>query len=109
MKKKFELVFAREFLKRLKGIDRETQIRILRELRTLEEQPFVGKRLSGRLNDLMSFRVGDYRIIYQLSEKKIIIRTVGHRKKSMKNEKCSIWDIFPHKGSYALIPAVEPS
>jgi mRNA-degrading endonuclease RelE of RelBE toxin-antitoxin system len=81
MKKKFELVFAREFLKRLKGVDKQAQIRILRELKILEEQPFVGKRLSGRLKDLMSFRAGDYRIIYQLSEKKIIVRTLGHRKK----------------------------
>ena len=81
MKKKFELVFTREFLKRLKRVEKQTQIRILRELKTLEEQPFVGKRLSGRLNDLLSLRVGDYRVIYELSEKKIIVRTVGHREK----------------------------
>ena len=81
MKKKFELVFTREFLKRLKRVEKQTQIRILRELKTLEEQPFVGKRLSGRLNDLLSLRVGDHRVIYELSEKKIIVRTVGHREK----------------------------
>jgi len=81
VKKKFELVFTREFLKRLKRVEKQTQIRILRELKTLEEQPFVGKRLSGRLNDLLSLRVGDHRVIYELSEKKIIVCTVGHRKK----------------------------
>jgi addiction module RelE/StbE family toxin len=81
VKKKFELVFTKEFLKKLKRLDKQTQIRMLRKLRTLEEQPFAGKRLAGRLNDLTSFRVGDYRIIYQLSEKTIIIHTVGHRKK----------------------------
>ncbi len=81
MKKKFELVFTREFLRRLRTLDKQTQIRILRELKILEEQPFAGKRLVGRLNELMSFRVGEYRLIYQLSEKIVIIRTVGHRKK----------------------------
>jgi mRNA-degrading endonuclease RelE of RelBE toxin-antitoxin system len=81
MKKKFELVFTKEFLRRLRDLDKKTQIRILRELKILEEQPSAGKRLVGRLNELMSFRVGEYRIIYQLSEKTIIIRTVGHRKK----------------------------
>ena len=84
MKKKFELVFTREFLKKLKGINRQDQIRILRELRVLEEQPLGGKRLSGRLSDLTSFRVGDYRVIFQFSDDKIVIRTVGHRKKIYK-------------------------
>jgi mRNA-degrading endonuclease RelE of RelBE toxin-antitoxin system len=81
MKKRFELVFTREFLKRLGDLDKQTQIRILRELKILEEQPSAGKRLVGRLSRLMSFRVGEYRVIYQLSEKTIIIRTVGYRKK----------------------------
>jgi len=80
MKTRFELVFTKEFLHRLKQLDKQTQIRILRKLRTLEEKPFIGKRLTGRLTGLFSFRVGNYRIIYQPSENKIIIRTVGHRK-----------------------------
>lgn len=79
MKKKFELVFTREFLKRLKNLDKENQIRILRNLKTLEDKPFAGKRLAGRLSEVMSFQVGEYRVIYQVSKKTIIIRTVGHR------------------------------
>jgi addiction module RelE/StbE family toxin len=81
MKKNFELIFTREFLKRLKRLDRQTQIRILRELKILESKPFASKQLMGRLSELKSFRVGDYRVIYQVSELKIIIRTIGHRKK----------------------------
>ena len=84
MKKKFELVFTKEFLRKLRDLDKKTQIRTLRELKILEEQPFAGKQLVGRLNELMSLRVGEYRIIYQPSEKTIIIRTVGHRKKVYK-------------------------
>jgi addiction module RelE/StbE family toxin len=81
MKNKFELVFTKEFLRRLKELDRQAQIRILKELKILENQPFAGKHLVGRLSDLMSFRVGDYRIIYHISERRIVVRTVGHRKK----------------------------
>ncbi|MBE3145056.1 MAG: type II toxin-antitoxin system RelE/ParE family toxin, partial [Planctomycetes bacterium] len=33
------------------------------------------------LSELKSFRVGDYRVIYQVSERTIVIRTIGHRKK----------------------------
>lgn len=84
MKKKFELVFTREFVKRLKNLDKDNQIRILRDLKILEEQPFVGKRLAGRLSEVMSFRVGEYRVIYQVSEKIIIIRTVSHREQVYK-------------------------
>ena len=81
MKKNFELIFTKEFAKRLKRLDRQTQIRILTELKILEDKPFASKQLVGRLSELKSFRVGDYRIIYQVSEQKIIIRTIGHRKK----------------------------
>jgi addiction module RelE/StbE family toxin len=81
MKKNFELTFTKEFLKRLKRLDRQTQIRILRELKTLEDKPFASKQLVGRLSELKSFRIGDYRVIYQVSERTIIIRTIGHRKK----------------------------
>ena len=81
MKKKCELIFTSEFLKRLKRLNRQTQIRVLRDLKILEEKPFASKQLVGRLSELKSFRSGDYRIIYQVSNKSIIIRTIGHRKK----------------------------
>jgi len=81
MRKSFELIFTKEFLKKLKHFDRQTQIRVLQGLKGLEVNPFSGKQLAGRLSELKSFRVGDYRIIYQVSEQKVIIRTIGHRKK----------------------------
>ena len=55
MKKKFELYFTREFFKELKLLEKETQIRIIRELKTLEEHPFAGKRLAGRLKNQFLF------------------------------------------------------
>ena len=48
MSKKYKLFFTREFLRRLKKLDREIQIRILKRLKTLEGKPFSGKRLGGR-------------------------------------------------------------
>jgi len=79
MKKKYELIFAKEFLKEIKALEKDTQVRILRELKILEEQPFTGKRLAGRLRGQVSFRVGEYRVIYSVTEKKIFIKTVGQR------------------------------
>ena len=80
MSKKYKPLFTREFLRRLKKLDRQVQIRILREIKILEENPFSGKRLRGRLSGLLSLRIGDYRIIYQVSKDRIVILTVGHRK-----------------------------
>lgn len=80
MSKKYKLFFTREFLRRLKKLDREIQIRILKRLKTLEGKPFSGKRLGGHLSGLLSLRIGDYRIIYQVSKDQIVILTVGHRK-----------------------------
>lgn len=80
MTKKFKLLFTREFLKELKRIDRSAQIRILRELRLLEDAPYIGKRLHGALTRFLSLRIGDYRAIYEILNDKVIIRTVGHRK-----------------------------
>ena len=81
MKKNFELVFTKEALKTLKKLDKQKQIRILRELKVLAVNPIAGKQLVGRLSEFLSLRVGDYRVIYQVSNQKVVIRTIGHRKK----------------------------
>ncbi|MCW3996360.1 MAG: type II toxin-antitoxin system RelE/ParE family toxin [Candidatus Bathyarchaeota archaeon] len=81
MKKKFEIIFTREFSRELKRHDKQTQIRIIRALKILEDKPYASKQLVGRLSELKSFRIGNYRVIYEISGQKIIIRTIGHRKK----------------------------
>jgi len=80
MSRRYKLVFTNEFLKRLKELDRQARIRVLRRIKTLEESPFSGKRLRGHLSGLLSLRMGDYRIIYQVSKDQVVIRTVGHRR-----------------------------
>jgi len=44
--------------------------------------PTVGKSLTKKLSGLCSYRSGDYRIIYQILQKRIliIVLTVSHRK-----------------------------
>jgi mRNA interferase RelE/StbE len=81
MKKKFELIFAKEALKNLKKLDRQSQIRVLKEAKTLVVNPTAGKQLVGRLSELRSLRVGNYRVIYQIDNQKVVIRAIGHRKK----------------------------
>jgi mRNA-degrading endonuclease RelE of RelBE toxin-antitoxin system len=40
MKKKYELLFTREFLRKAGELDRQVQIRILREIKALEDDSF---------------------------------------------------------------------
>ncbi len=85
MRRRYRLKFTHEFLRRFKKLERDMQIRVLREIRMLEIDPFIGKRLRGRLSGLLSFRIGDYRVIYEVRERSVIIRTIGHRRHVYRN------------------------
>lgn len=49
---------------------------------TLANNPFLGKLLKGKYKGLYSYRFSNYRIVYEVIEKKItvIVLRVGHRK-----------------------------
>jgi mRNA interferase RelE/StbE len=78
---KWRVVFARSAQKDLANLSAETQLRIARAIRSLEEDPFPAsaKRLRGR--EEARLRVGDYRVLYTLehSVRVITISAVGHR------------------------------
>lgn len=80
MKAKFRLEFAPRFSRRLRDLDQQTQIRILRDVQMLKENPYAGKVLKGRWEGTHSLRIGEYRVIYLVSKEKVILLTVGHRK-----------------------------
>jgi len=56
--------------------------RIFVELETIGENPYLGKCLKGEYEDKMSYRVGDYRIVYKIlkSERVVEIHKIGHRR-----------------------------
>jgi mRNA-degrading endonuclease RelE of RelBE toxin-antitoxin system len=80
LKAKFRLEYAPRFSRRLRNLERQTQIRILREVQILADNPNAGKSLRGQWEGKHSFRIGDYRVIYVVSNDKVILLTVGHRK-----------------------------
>jgi mRNA interferase RelE/StbE len=49
----------------------------------LEREPESGHALRGRLGGLRSLRVGTYRIIYQLDERKPIVRVLAVRHRAV--------------------------
>ncbi|MDR0493851.1 MAG: type II toxin-antitoxin system RelE/ParE family toxin [Nitrososphaerota archaeon] len=81
MKKKFKLIYSTQFRKQFNCLDKPVRVRVLRELEILEHNPLAGKALTGDLQGLRSFRVGNYRVIYQLLDYNITIIAIKHRKK----------------------------
>ncbi|HCI69638.1 MAG TPA: type II toxin-antitoxin system mRNA interferase toxin, RelE/StbE family [Balneola sp.] len=72
--------------KELRKLDKQTQDRILKWLRSnlaTEEDPRrTGKSLKGRMKGLWRYRVGDYRIVSQIQDEQILILVIriGHRR-----------------------------
>jgi mRNA interferase RelE/StbE len=68
--------------KKVKKLDNNLRNEIIREIYALgsNPRPFGYKKLKGR--DAYRIRMGDYRIIYEIFDKKLVISIidVGHRK-----------------------------
>lgn len=85
------LVYRIEFdpgaLKDLKGLDRPVQQRLVAFLKTrvgtLENPRAIGEALSGaRLGNYWKYRVGDWRIVCDIQDERIVVRVLrlGNRR-----------------------------
>lgn len=81
MKARFDLRFTPRFLKRIKALDKEVQVRILRGVNVLKINPYAGKPLRGEWKGIYSLRVGNYRVLYQIKGNEIFLLVVSHRKR----------------------------
>jgi mRNA-degrading endonuclease RelE of RelBE toxin-antitoxin system len=74
---------AKNFLKKIDMISRK---RLVSAIELIKEKPYEGKVLKGPFKNKLSWRVGKYRIIYQIRENKlyIFIVTIDLRKKAYK-------------------------
>lgn len=70
-------------LKELKKLPKDVRRRIYNKIdESLLKNPYAGEPLEGRLEGFFKFRVGDYRVIYELKKERIVILIlrVAHRK-----------------------------
>ena len=70
-------------IKDLKKVDKVWQKRILKAIKTrLIADPYIGKKLVGDLSPYYRYRVGDYRVIYEIYEQDLYITVIKikHRK-----------------------------
>ncbi len=83
----WQIEFDPEALQDLRKIDKPIQIRLVGFLRTrvssLTNPRDIGEALSGqRLGNYWKYRVGDWRIICDIQDQKILVRVlrIGHRR-----------------------------
>lgn len=73
---------ALKFLERLDKNNKKISQRIIRAIDGLKTKPFIGKKLLGELASFRSLRVGEYRILYIIIEKRVLVQVVkiAHRR-----------------------------
>lgn len=86
---RYEIEFTRAADKAFSSLPEKVQDRIDDVLDGLEKEPWpVGhKKLKGSKDDFLRVRVGDYRVVYQVEEDRLVIVLIriGHRKDVYRN------------------------
>jgi mRNA interferase RelE/StbE len=79
----YSLQIKQSAYKELQRLDKQERIHIVSAIDKLTENPHIGKVLKGELSGLRRIRSGNYRVIYEINEGKVLvlILRVAHRKK----------------------------
>jgi mRNA interferase RelE/StbE len=82
----YEIIWQEKVLKDLEMIDRRDAARVVERVKVhlVRNPASLGKPLKGVFKGLFRYRVGNFRVIYaiDMTEKKIIILHVKHRKEA---------------------------
>ena len=81
----FEIVLTQRALKDFDGLSEDVKNRIGVKLRDYSNDPLkFARKLTNPKIGTYRFRVGDYRIIFDIEDNTIVILRVGHRKEIYK-------------------------
>jgi len=87
-KNSISIKFDKKAVKDLKKLSKDIQIKLIKKIDTLRDEPLSGKQLSG-FPHLRRIRSGNYRIIYTFQDNilVILVLNIGHRKDIYRNLK----------------------
>ena len=90
--KKYSIQYTKEAKRKIGKLDPSIRVIIKNAIESLSSNPYKGKPLSYELAGLYSLRTSEYRIIYRIKEKQliIIVISVGYRKEIYKRLKDAI-------------------
>lgn len=78
---KYGLVYTRRAVKDVKGLDTKVKERIGKTLLRFSDDPLkYAERLIDSSLGTYRFRIGDYRVVFDIVEGEIVILRIGHRK-----------------------------
>ena len=80
----FDIRYSNQAKKFLKNTDKNTAKRILEKIEKLRENPVIhdSKRILNRKEKIFRIRIGDYRVIYEVSYKDNLIKIYDIDKRS---------------------------
>lgn len=82
----YELIYTKNARQDIKKLDRVAQKKLAKALERLRKKPFFyAKKLVLPQLGGYRFRIGNYRVILDIKDKKIIILRIGHRKEIYKS------------------------
>ena len=82
---RYTLVYTRRAEKDIKKLDLSTKSRIEKSLLKLQDNPVLySEKLTDPKIGTYRFRIGDYRVIFDIEVNDIVILRVGHRKEIYK-------------------------
>ena len=78
----YKLVYSEEARYQIGKLNPGHKSQLKSAIERLAGDPLLGKRLTQELSEFWSYRSGDYRVIYKVFKKEVIILivTIGHRK-----------------------------
>ena len=77
----YNIVYKKSVHRDLKKIKKTEAIKIIDQLeKDLSNKPDSYPVLKGQFAGLRKYRVGDYRIIYAIIEKNVLVLRIGHRR-----------------------------
>ena len=75
----YELVIAKRFLKDMRKISREDQVRVRRALGRIQLEPYWGRKVVAAETGQYRWRIGSLRIRYDIEGRKIQVLKVNKR------------------------------
>jgi addiction module RelE/StbE family toxin len=80
-----KIKFSRNAEKDFDRLPKSQKKKLVKKIKTLQKEPFSGKKLVGKLEGLLSLRAWPYRIIYEIDKSKNVnILSILHRQKAYK-------------------------
>jgi mRNA interferase RelE/StbE len=84
---KYDLVYTQRAIKDIQKLDATTKARLGKTLLRYKEAPLdYAERLTDSTLGSFRFRIGDYRVIFDIDGRDIVVLRVGHRREIYKRK-----------------------